>query len=185
MAKTRYLYSLLLASLLSILGSFSTETKAQTNKQLRDIQFACGQSFNSQSKQYVFTTFAWNSRNKKPIITWNKETLSDSGFDPQTRCEAVSPRFQEAYTNQTLEFLTYGTMNGQSVICTSSQVGGECQTLLLTLLPQDDPLEVLELLSNIFLGYASSPLQQSSEDSIHEVDNRIYVEVNIEEFLNR
>ena len=83
------------------------------------------------------------------------------------RCEKVSPRFQEAYANQSLKYLTYGTMKGQSVIGTSSQAGGECQTLLLTLLPEDDPL------------------QQSSEDPVQEIGDRIYVEVDIEEFLSR
>ena len=152
---------------------------------LDEIQFACGQSFDRDSQQYIFTTFAWNNKNKKPIITWNKENFSDAGFDPQKRCETVSPKFQEAYANQTLNFLTHGTMNGQSVICTSDRVGGECQTLLLTLLPENDPLQTLEQLSDIFLGYASSPLQQSSEESIQEVGDRIYVKVDVEEFLSR
>ena len=74
-------------------------------------------------------------------------------------------------------------MNGQSVICTSDRMGGECQTLLLTILPKDDPLQTLEQLSDIFLGYASSPLQQSSAEPIQEVGDRIYVKVDVEEFL--
>lgn len=184
MAKTQFLFSCLFAGLLSISANLLTEAEAQSDNLQSNIQFACGQSFDSNSQQYIFTTFAWNSQHKKPIITWSKETFSDAGFDPQKRCEAVSPRFQEAYSNQSLKFLTHGTINGQSVICTCSLVGGDCQTLLLTLLPEDDPLQVLEQLSDIFLGYASSPLQQSSEESIHEVGDRIYVEVDIEEFLS-
>ena len=177
--------SLLLWSIAAIAlpTAFLTEAQAQLNKQLGDIEFGCSQSYDRDSEQYLFTTFAWNSQNKKPIIIWNNETFSDSGFDPQTRCEKVSPRFQEAYVNQTLNYLTHGTMNGQSVICTSSQAGGECQTLLLTLLPEDDPLQTLEQLSDVFLGYASSPLQQSSEDPVQEIGDRVYVEVDIEEFL--
>lgn len=181
--KIQFLYSLFLTALFTI-PAYSTETKAQTNSSLGDIQFACGQSYDRNSQQYIFTTFAWNSQHKKPIITWDKENFSNAGFDPQKRCETVSPKFQEAYANQSLKFLTHGTTNGQSVICTSSQVGGECQTLLLTLLPEDDPLQTLEQLSDIFLGYASSPLQQSSEEPIQEVGDRIYVEVDIEEFLS-
>lgn len=176
--------SLLLTGLLSISLNFSTNTKAQSDNLFGNIKFACGQNYDRETQQYIFTTFAWNSQYKKPIITWKKETFSDSGFDPQKRCETVSPRFQEAYGNQSLKFITHGTMNRQSVICTSGQVGGECQTLLLTLLPEDDPLQTLEQLSDIFLGYASSPLQQSSEEQIHEVGDRIYVEVDIEEFLS-
>ena len=182
MIKTRSLFFLLI-SLVALPVVRSTKAQAQLNKQSEDIQFACGQSYDRAKEQYLFTTFAWNSQNKKPIIIWNNETFSDSGFDPQTRCEKVSPKFQEAYANQTLNYLTYGTMNGQSVICTSDQAGGECQTLLLTLLPEDDPLQTLEQLSDVFLGYASSPLRQSSEDPVTEVGDRVYVKVDIEEFL--
>lgn len=182
MTKTQLIFSLLLTSIITLPTVFS-KAQAQSERQLGDIQFTCGQNYDRDSQQYIFTTFAWNSEHKKPIISWNNETFSNAGFDPQKRCEAVSPRFQEAYANRTLKFLTHGTMNGQSVICSSSQVGGECQTLLLTLLPEDDPLQTLEQLSDIFLGYASSPLQQSSEDPIQEVGDRIYVEVDIEEFL--
>lgn len=181
---TKSLLFCLLTSVVTTLANCFTVAKAQSANSLGNIQFACGQSFDRQTQQYIFTTFAWNSQYKKPIITWNQETFSDAGFDPQTRCEAVSPRFQEAYHNQSLKFLTHGTINGQSVICTSRLVGGDCQTLLLTLLPEDDPLQTLEQLSDIFLGYASSPLQQSSEESIHEVGERVYVEVDIEEFLS-
>lgn len=184
MVKAQFLFSCLLTGLLTISANLLTEANAQSANSRSKIQFACGQSFDRNSQQYIFTTFAWNSQHKKPIITWNNETFSDTGFDPQKRCEVVSPRFQEAYNNKSLKFLTHGTINGQSVICTSRLVGGDCQTLLLTLLPEDKPLQTLEQLSDIFLGYASSPLQQSSEEAIHQVGDRIYVEVNIEEFLS-
>ena len=182
MTKNQFLFPLLLLNI--ALSTVFLEAKAEPHPQLGNIQFACGQNFDRNSQQYVFTTFAWNSHHKKPIISWKNESFSNTGFDPQQRCEKVSPRFQKAYSDRTLKFLTHGTMNGQSVICTSSRVGGECQTLLLTLLPEDDPLQTLEQLSDIFLGYASSPLQQSSEEPIKEVGDRVYVRVDIEEFLN-
>jgi len=176
--------SILFSSLLAlVVPTVSLVAPAQSNGDLGNVQFACGQSFDRDLQQYMFTTFAWNSQHKKPIINWSSENYSDAGFDPQQRCEKVSPRFQEAYSNRTLRYLTYGTMNQQSVVCTADRVGGECQTLLLTLLPEDDPIETLEQLSDIFLGYASSPLQQSSEDPVQEVGDRIYVEVDVEEFL--
>ena len=175
----------LLTSLLTLSSGLNAQAQIPGDRSSSDIQFACGQSFDRNTQQYVFTTFAWNSKHKKPIITWKQETFSDAGFDPQKRCETVSPKFQEAYANQSLKFLTHGTINGQPVICTSSLLGEDCQTLLITLLPEDDPLQTLEQLSNIFLGYANSPLEQSSAESIHEVGDRVYVEVDIEEFLNQ
>jgi hypothetical protein len=185
MMKTRFLSSFLLAALFTLSASFLTKAEAQSDNSLGNIKFGCGQSYDRDSKQYVYTTFAWNSEQKKPIIIWNEETFSDSGFDPQKRCETVSPKFQQAYANDSLNFLTHGTINKQSVICTSRQVGGECQTLLFTLLPEDDPLQTLEQLSDIFLGYASSPLQQSSEEQIQEVGNRVYVKVDLQKFFNQ
>ena len=185
--KTKFLISfpLILTTLLTVSGSLLTKASAQQEDTIRDIYFTCNQSFDRTTKNYIFTTSAWNSQYKKPIIIWKKENFSNAGFDPQKRCEMVSSRFQEAYENSSLKFLTHGTMNGQSVICTSRNVGGNCDTLLLTLLHQDDALAVLEQLSDILLGYANAPLEQSSEESVYEVGERIYVKVNIESFLSQ
>ena len=184
--KTKFLLScsLTLTTLFTVSVSLFPKVNAQSNNLAQEIQFACNQIFEPTTNQYIFTTSAWNSQYKKPIITWKKENFSNVGFDPQRRCEIVSSRFQQAYENNSLKFITYGTMNGQSVICTSRRVGGDCDTLLLTLLPQDDALAVLEQLSDILLGYANAPLEQSSEESVYEVGDRIYVKVNIENFLN-
>ena len=176
-----------ISSMLDINSARSNEASEQK------IQFACGQSYDQSNNEYIFTTLAWNARNKKPVIIWNKEDFSGNGFDPQTRCEKVSPRFQEAYENQSLNFLTYGKISGQPVICTSRQVGGDCDTLLLTLRHQDNAPQALEQLTDIFLGYADAPLEESSEEGIYayskegiyEQEDRIYIKVDIEQFLNQ
>jgi tetratricopeptide (TPR) repeat protein len=81
--------------------------------------------------------------------------------------------------------MTHGEMNGQPVVCTASKVGNDCDTLLITLKHQDNAEKTLTQLSNTLLGYASEPLQQSSGDITYDQENKPYVEVNIEEFLNK
>ncbi len=149
------------------------------------IKFVCNKAYDGESQEYLYSTIARNPERKRPIINWKREDFSGNGFTPQKRCEEVSPRFQKAHDNGSLTYLTHGVMNQQPVICTATQVGGECNTLLITLKHEDNAERTLEQLSNIFLGYASAALEQSSGDINYSEDNRPYVEVNIEEFLNQ
>ena len=150
------------------------------------VKFACSQSYDAEQAEYVFTTFAWNPINKKPLIVWQREHLTDKGFDPQKRCELVSPRFQQAYDNGTLKFMREGVFNNQSVICTVSQIGDDCEagTLLLTLSPEENPQQTLAQLSDILLGYGDAALLQDSEDKIHREEEAIYINVDMEAFLS-
>ncbi|VEP13131.1 conserved hypothetical protein [Hyella patelloides LEGE 07179] len=150
-----------------------------------NIRFVCSQSYDSINKKYVPATLAWNPQHKKPIVIWQNEDFSESGFNPQTRCEEVSPRFQEAYDNGSLKYLTYGTMNEQPVICTARFLGEDCDTLIITLRHQDNTEQTLQQLSDILLGYADAPLEQSSDDLVKVDNNRIYIEVNVENFLSQ
>lgn len=167
-----------------LMPSWTSKVQAQPNSGSGSVQFACGEKYDPSTGQYFPATLAWNSRHKKAIVIWQQEAFSNAGFDPLKRCQAVSPRFQEAYQNNSLKFLTHGQMNGQEVICTSPSVGEECETLLLTLLPQDDALQTLEDLYQVLLGGVDSPLKQSSDDGIYEQQGQIYVEVDIDKFLD-
>jgi hypothetical protein len=166
-----------------------TSSKTQTIKQNtsnQNIQFTCDRSYDQASSQYAYNTLAWNEKSKKPIIVWKQEDFSGNGYPPKVRCEEVSPRFQEAYEQGSFKYMTHGEMNGQPVVCTASKVGNDCDALLITLKHQDNAEKTLTQLSDILLGYAASgPLQQSSGDITYDQENRPYVEVNIEEFLNK
>ena len=109
---------------------------------------------------------------------------SGNGFSPQKRCEEVSPRFQAAYDNGSLKYITNGMMNGQPVICTARLVGDDCETLLITLRHQVNIKQTLHQLSDILLGYTDAPLELSSGEQVYFDDDRIYIKVDIEEFLN-
>ena len=134
---------------------------------------------------YIYTTYAWNPTNKKAVVYWARDDFSGNGFDQETRCQEVSPRFQNAYDKGTLKFLTNGFINKQPVICTAKEVGGDCQELLITLLHQDNAEETLDHLSQILRGDGGKPLTQSSGDKVYTQGDRIYVEVDIDGFLNQ
>lgn len=173
----------------SIFGCASKQVDSSSpviqNKSTRKVQFVCNKTYDENSQTYVYSTVAWNPANKKPIVVWKRQDFSGNDFPPETRCQKVSPRFQQAYDSGSFKYITHGEMNGQPVICTSSAVGEDCQSLLITLKHEDNAERTLEQLSDILLGYASAALEQSSGDISYSEDNKLYVEVDIEDFLNK
>ena len=157
---------------ISFSNLFVEEVKANS-----EVQFICAESFDSDSGQALPTTFAWTSRGKIAVIRWQTEAFLNAGFNPQQRCEAVSPRFQEAYNNNTLGLITNGKMDNQSVICTSDEPQGDCNTLLMTLRPEDDSLRVLNNLRQVLNGEQVGPVKHSSDTP------QIYYQIDIENFL--
>lgn len=150
----------------------ATPGRSQPNSTNGEVQFICGKGYNSNSNKYAPTTFAWNSGSKVAVIRWETEHFVPSGWTPQKRCEEVSSRFQAAYDNGTLNYLTHGkmnsqsvltpgTMNNQPVICAATAFGGPCDDLLFTLRPEDDPNQLLQQLANIFEGSSNSPIVHS------------------------
>jgi len=154
-------------------GFTSTEVKASEE----EVRFICGNSFDNENGERYPTTFVWTSRGKTAVVRWKTDFFKGSGFDPKSRCEEVSPRFQEAYNNGSLNLMTNGTMNAQPVICTARETGGDCDTLLMTLRPEDDSLAILNQLKEVFNGRASGPVSHSSATP------QVYIEVDVDEFL--
>jgi Circadian oscillating protein COP23 len=155
-----------------------------------EVQFTCNKSFDSAKQEYYYTTFAWNENNKKPLVMWQTEDFSGSGFTPEKRCQKVSPRFQQAYNQGSLNFIANGTMNNQPVLCTTKEVTGEqpqCETLLITLQHRDDGKKALSQLSEVLLGQANGPVTHdestTSNGTIHHHNQTAYVAVDINEFL--
>ena len=149
------------------------------------VQFVCQKTYDNNSDTYVYSTVVWNPDNKKPIVIWKREDFSGNNYPPEVRCEEVSPRFQQAYDSGSFKYITHGKMNGQPVICTASAVGEDCQTLLITSKHEDNAEQTLEQLSDILLGYASSALEQSSGHISYSAENKLYIEVNLEDFLRQ
>lgn len=139
-----------------------------------EVQFICAESFDSESGKSLPTTFAWTPRGKIAVVRWETEAFLNAGFSPEKRCNDVSPRFQEAYNNDTLGLITNGQMDSQSVICTSDRAGGDCNTLLMTLRPEDDSLRVLNSLRQVLNGEQVGPVKHN---------NQVYFQIDIENFL--
>ena len=113
------------------------------------IEFICGAGFDKNTGKKQPTTYLWFQGNKYGVIRWVKAMGSTT---PQELCDKVSSRLQEALDNGSLNFVTNGSINGQPVICTARKYNGDCDTLILTLRPQDNPLEVLEGFKEALIG---------------------------------
>lgn len=97
-----------------------------------------------------------------PMIVWQQV----QHYTPQERCQIVSNRLTEAVQASGGKFgnllLTYGTVNGQSVICYVSSMDGTCDSnnILLTLAPADrgNELEILRQLVEFGTVGSGGPL---------------------------
>jgi len=156
----------------------SNQYSANATKSETETRFICRQGYDNVLQQRLPTTYAFTAGQKRAIIRWSTQFFSGSGWDPQSRCEEVSPRFQAAYENGTLNFITNGTWNNQPVICAALQDQGTCADLLLTLRPTDDGLELARELGKILNGTATGPLTHDSDG-----EPQIYIEVDIDEFI--
>jgi hypothetical protein len=132
----------------------------------------------------LWTTYAWAQRGKIAVVRWETDYFSKSSYTPEERCKEVSPRLENAHKNGSLLFLTNGTIERKpplepmTVICTSRSDDGPCDTLLMTLRPNDDSGAILQQLGETLRGRSTGPLRHSSGAS------QVYIQVNIEDFLN-
>lgn len=142
-----------------------------------EVRFICASGYDQETNQRFPTTYAWTPRGKIAIIRWKFKWLNNPTITPARRCEDVSSRFQTAYNNQSLAYITNGRIKNQNVICTAKQYDGACDTTLLTLRPQDNPLEVLDELKDILRGRATKPIEHSSQQP------QVYYKLDINNFL--
>jgi Circadian oscillating protein COP23 len=162
---------LLVAATITVTGLISAIPPTTAQSQ---VQFTCNQSYELQSDRRFPTTFAWTSRGKVAVIRWVKD-LGD--HSPQDRCKNVSPRFQQAYDNGTLNLITNSKVKGEPVICTAKEYGAACEIVLMTLRPEENSLRILNDLKNILDGHQVGPIKHSSGIP------QIYYQIDIEEFL--
>lgn len=87
------------------------------------------------------------SRGNIPLILWVDDSFPEP-WNPQSRCEEISARFQRFYENGTLSYLRSAITNGQPALCVAAFQGGDClpNGLVVTLRPYTDPSAVLERL---------------------------------------
>ncbi|MBP5973675.1 hypothetical protein HW132_13245 [Brasilonema sp. CT11] len=92
----------------------------------------------------------------EPWIRWTSNYFRNAGYDPLTRCQEVSQRLETYRRNKQLRFVTTGQMNGQNVICTANRLNGQCEDLILTLKPNENPERALTNLFDWRSGSAAS-----------------------------
>ena len=126
---------------------------------IEKITFSCGTS-----QDGTPTTFAQAPRGKIPVIRWVSTYFSQSGFDPQKRCEEVSQRFQDYSNKGVLSFITTGIENNQEVICVSRKEGGACSGTLFTLKQGQSASRTIQQLFDVAYR-GSAPLEESSSSA--------------------
>jgi Circadian oscillating protein COP23 len=137
------------------------------------IQFTCGTSYNNRLNKKVPTTLAWSPSGKRALIQWVKQM--DNNWTPEKRCQEVSRRMQEANTAGTMQFITNGKMNGQRVICSATEVNGDCKNLLMTMRRDDKPLTFMNEFREVFNGRSEGVVEHSSGEP------QIYLRINLKQ----
>jgi cystathionine beta-lyase/cystathionine gamma-synthase len=108
--------------------------------------YFCKNNRSNQPTTYYLT----DTGSKKPVIVWAKHM---GGISPQERCQQVSSKFQAAYSQGVLNYLTPGFKNGSKIICASRAYGGNCDMMLFTLTKEQNPQDVIEDLMNVRASY--------------------------------
>jgi Circadian oscillating protein COP23 len=155
-----------LALFLSSVSIVANTIAAKSQAKSQDISFVCS------SSRGVPTTIAQTPVGETPVIRWVNDSFDE--YDPQTRCELVSAKFQQYYREGTLKHLTTGRKNGENIVCVAAYENGPCAQQLFTLKSDSNPSKTLAQLINI-RDRSGRPINQSNE--------RLYV--NIEELLNQ
>ncbi|NER00624.1 MAG: hypothetical protein F6K30_28675 [Cyanothece sp. SIO2G6] len=112
-------------------------------------------------EQPVPTTVFYSAEGALPVIHWVSHYFAHSGWDPLTRCRAVSGRFQNFYEAGILNYLTTGVVNRLPVVCVAEEVGGSCSGVLLTLKPEQDGDAVVQQLFDLSYGRQVGALYES------------------------
>ncbi|MBC6424155.1 MAG: hypothetical protein GDA38_23685 [Hormoscilla sp. SP12CHS1] len=122
-----------------------TPTLRQTGSQiLRQTKFICGERNGKPA------TMAKTSRGTIPMFLWQTEHFVPSDYDPQTRCQQVSARFQRYHTEGKLRYIGSDYLHNYPILCVADRMPGNCLTdrngkkeVLVTLLPEHDPAKEL------------------------------------------
>jgi Circadian oscillating protein COP23 len=117
--------------------------------------FSCGTS-----SYGVPTTFVSTPNENIPLIRWVSNYFSQAGYSPEARCQDVSRRFNQFYSQGLLNYVTTGYVNNMPVVCVASDIGGPCTEVLFTLKPGQNAARTIQQLFDVRAG-DSGPLYES------------------------
>ena len=169
------LFTTTLVTAATLVTTFSLNLFQQQAQAETETKFICATSYDPDTGQRHPTTFAWTPKGKIAVVVWSKYFPQ---YPSQQRCNVVSYRFHQAYHNDTLGLITNGTINNQPVICTAKEAGGACDTLLMTLRPEDNSLKILSHFRDLFNGGVQvGPVKHNGGTP------QVYYQIDIEDFL--
>lgn len=119
-------------------------------------------------------TYIRNPSQTRKMIIWEK-TLG--GQNPLQRCNQVSDRLQQAEDKNQLNMITTGLVNKQKVICTTDKYDGACQTVLLTIEPNENKWTILDELKDQLGMRSVGPMKNASGEP------SVYYQLDIQELL--
>lgn len=106
-----------------------------------------GTRFYCDNSGYVPVTVAesYDTGYRTEVIRWTSNYFDYAGYSPEVRCGEVSARFQKAYDEGRLDYITAGRVNRQTVVC-ATYAGGSCNrgNILFTLKPGQDAGRALQ-----------------------------------------
>lgn len=105
-------------------------------------------------------TVVRTSKSDIPIIIWKSNTFTGSGWTPEKRCQEVSQRFENLRYKNSINYITSGVINEQSVICAVKAKNEPCTSegLLFTLEKDADPQKILK---QMFLSNSDIPVDDN------------------------
>ena len=122
----------------------------------------------------VPTTFARvPARGDVPVIKWTSNYFEYAGFPAQKRCEEVSERFLSLYNAGLLSYISFGSMNGENVICAAKERGEDCVSggILFTLKPTEQPEVAIQYIFDIQHNKASGQASKEGDDCYTTIKN--------------
>ncbi len=125
------------------------------------------------------TTIVNTYRGQIPLIVWRSNYFSSGGWNPESRCNAVTARFQQHSDARNLRYISTGKINAYNIICVADRVERlyesteyECKTngILLTLQHNDNPDQVLKDLFNVASRSTNRPMTRGKNISQFGID---------------
>jgi Circadian oscillating protein COP23 len=161
-----------------LVGIASLTASQATAKNPPVARFYCGQSYDLGSKEFVPTTIVATSARKETIslIMWKSTAFGDE-YTPQTRCQNVSSKLQQAWDTKQFKYLLAGTLKstGQGIVCAVADKKGKCNqsSMLFTLTSGSNAKEIITRIKGVTNGKASNPVPQSSGDDAVDIQEML------------
>jgi Circadian oscillating protein COP23 len=153
--------AVLAMGILATQAVFLAPTTAQTEG-----KFYCGQAYDIIGRKNVPATLMSSPNREKPIVVilWKSEYFGQE-FNPNQRCQKVSPKFQAAYVGGNFEYLKVGYERKLPIVCAVKTENEPCTNagMLFTLKPFGNTQSQLNtLMGNIEGAEAGPDIYQSS-----------------------